>query len=450
MKRTKIICTLGPKSNSEKVITKLIKNGMNVARINMSHGDYKSHQNIIDNVKKVRNTLKTSLAILIDTKGPELRIGEFENGYVELKEKQIFYFTTQVVLGNENIVSVSYKNLTKCLKINDKIYANNGMLAFKVLEIDGDKIKTKVLFNGKLSNRKSLNIPNVVPTTSYLSDADKNDLLFAIRNNCEYIAASFVSNKQNILDLRKFLDNNNGKDIKIIAKIENNAGVKNIEEIINNCDGIMIARGDLGVEISLTKIPAIQKKIISLCNKHSKIVIVATEMLESMINSIRPTRAEVSDVANSIFDLTSATMLSGETAVGKYPHIATKYMKDIIMEAEKSCKKDYNCIVHSQMDNKAKTLLDNTKKIKFKNLAVVVENDNLIKSLAKFHNNINIYAITDNEKLFNSLSLYYNITPILFENHNQEELIKYIKNIFKNNNFIIYFEKNNKEIKINN
>ena len=414
MKRTKIICTLGPKSNSEKVITKLIKNGMNVARINMSHGDYKSHQNIIDNVKKVRNTLKTSLAILVDTKGPELRIGEFENGYVELKEKQIFYFTTQVVLGNENIVSVSYKNLTKCLKINDKIYANNGMLAFKVLEIDGDKIKTKVLFNGKLSNRKSLNIPNVVPTTSYLSDADKNDLLFAIRNNCEYIAASFVSNKQNILDLRKFLDNNNGKDIKIIAKIENNAGVKNIEEIINNCDGIMIARGDLGVEISLTKIPAIQKKIISLCNKHSKIVIVATEMLESMINSIRPTRAEVSDVANSIFDLTSATMLSGETAVGKYPHIATKYMKDIIMEAEKSCKKDYNCIVHSQMDNKAKTLLENTKKIKFKNLAVVVENDNLIKSLAKFHNNINIYAIINNEKIFNSLSLFYKIKTIIF------------------------------------
>lgn len=333
MRITQIVCTLGPASDDQSVLKKMCDAGMNIARLNMSHGTQETHQTIIDKLPILRK--KHNLKLMIDTKGPEIRIGTFADGSVMLETGQQFILTTKNVEGNKDIVSLQYKPLVTQVKPGDKIYANNGMIVLNVLKTTKTDITTKVEFGGKLSNKKSLNIPNVAPKGPYLSEADKSDLLFAIKNNADYIALSFVSNAQNVKDARAFLDKNGGNNIKLISKIENHQGVINAESILDVSDGLMVARGDLGVEIPLEKIPPVQKKLISLCNAKRKFVIVATEMLESMTNSTRPTRAEVNDVATAIYEEANATMLSGETASGINPVLVVQTMAKIIDEIEK-------------------------------------------------------------------------------------------------------------------
>ena len=330
---TKIVCTLGPACNDTNTLNEMFESGMNIARLNMSHGTHQTHQELIDKLVSLRRD--KGLKILIDTKGPEIRIGTFENDYIMLEDNDEFTLTTLDILGDNTRVSLKYKELINDVKVGDKIYANNGMIVLQVKDITQTDIICNVLFGGKLSNNKSLNVPGVVPSTPYLSQADKIDLLFAIQNKADYIALSFVSNKHNIVDVKEFLKENGGENIQLIAKIENASGVENAEEILNECDGLMVARGDLGVEIPLEKIPPIQKRLISLCNVKRKFCIVATEMLESMTNSTRPTRAEVSDVATAIYEETNATMLSGETASGINPVLVVQTMAKIIDEIEK-------------------------------------------------------------------------------------------------------------------
>lgn len=329
---TKIICTLGPASAKFETMQKMFDAGMNIARINMSHGTYESLQALIDTAKPLR---KKGLGLLIDTKGPEIRIDTFENGSVELKQDQKFTLTTREVVGSVKEVKLRYKMLVEQVKPGDKILANNGQIELKVTKVTKTDILCKVVFGGKLSNNKSLNVPGLVPAAPYLSEQDKSDILFGMKNNPEYLALSFVSCPQDVKDVKRFLKAKKCEPVKIIAKIENEAGVKKASEILKECDGLMVARGDLGVEIPIAKIPMIQKKLISLCNVQRKFVVVATEMLESMTNSLRPTRAEVTDVANAIYEEANATMLSGETSVGRDPVLVVQTMASIIREVEK-------------------------------------------------------------------------------------------------------------------
>ena len=330
---TKIICTLGPACDDIEILNQMYESGMNIARLNMSHGTIQSHQQMANKLQTLRE--QQSLQLLVDTKGPEMRISTFENGFIELHEGDTFVLTINDIVGNQKKVGLKYKALINEVKVGDKIYANNGMIVLQVVDLTDVDIFCKVIFGGKLSNNKSINVPNLVPNIPYLSEIDKLDIQFAIQNKADYLALSFVSDKQNVLDVKEFLKSNGADNIKIIAKIENAKGVENAEEILDVCDGLMVARGDLGVEIPLEKIPPIQKRLISLCNVKRKFCIVATEMLESMTNSTRPTRAEVSDVATAIYEETNATMLSGETASGIDPVLVVQTMAKIIDEIEK-------------------------------------------------------------------------------------------------------------------
>lgn len=329
---TKIVCTLGPACDDFEILSKMFANGMNIARLNMSHGTHESHQKLIDKIEPLR---KKGLKLLIDTKGPEIRIGTFEQGAAMLTEGQTFTFTTRDVLGNQNGVSLKYKELIHDVSVGDRIYANNALISLIVTKKTATDIICEVEFGGKLTNNKSLNVPGVVPNAPYISPADEADILFAIKNNAEYLALSFVSSPQNVRDIRKFLQQNGAPEILLISKIENAQGANHAASILDVSDGLMVARGDLGVEIPLYKIPPIQKKLISLCNVKKKTCIVATEMLESMTNSTRPTRAEVNDVASAVYEEATATMLSGETASGINPVLVVQTMGQIIDEVER-------------------------------------------------------------------------------------------------------------------
>ena len=299
MRKTKVICTIGPASEDEQILTQMCKAGMNVARLNFSHGSHDEHQKKIDLIKAVREKLDLPIAIMLDTKGPEYRIGTFADGSVEVVTGDTFTFTTDEIQGDKTRVSVNYKDLIKNLVVGDRILVCNGIVIFEVQELKDNDAICRVVVGGTLSNRKSMSFPNKVMPGPFLSEQDKADLLFGIRNDVDFVAASFVSTRNDMLEMREFLNTNGGKDIDIIAKIENRSGVDNVEEICEVCDGIMIARGDLGVEIPFVEVPAIQKLLINKCRLLGKRVITATEMLESMIYNPRPTRAEISDVANA-------------------------------------------------------------------------------------------------------------------------------------------------------
>ena len=338
MRKTKIICTIGPASESESVLTQMCKAGMNVARLNFSHGSHEEHQKKIDTIKKVRKALGLPIAIMLDTKGPEYRIKTFENGKITLKDGDTFTLTTDDIVGNQERVSVTYKNLINNLKVGDHVLINNGLIILEVEKLKAPDAICKVLVGGEVSDKKSMNFPNKVMDHAFLSEQDKKDLLFGIKNDVDFVAASFVSVKKDVEDMRKFLDENGGEDIDIIAKIENRSGVEHIEEICEIANGVMIARGDLGVEIPGMEVPAVQKYLISKCRMLGKRVITATEMLESMIHNPRPTRAELSDVANAVYDGSSAIMLSGESAAGKYPVDAVRNMAEIAEYTESQIK----------------------------------------------------------------------------------------------------------------
>lgn len=336
MKKTKIICTIGPASTDKEILKKMCLAGMNVARLNFSHGTHEEQLNKIKLIKEVREELNLPIAILLDTKGPEFRTGSYKNGKIALKEGQTFTLYNEDILGDENGVSVSYKNLYAELSIGDTVLINNGLVVLTVTKIVGKNVVCTVVSGKELSDKKSMAFPGKHLKIQYLSEQDKKDIAFGVENDVDFIACSFVSCKKDLLDVQNLLDEIGGKGIDIIAKIENESGVKNIDEICEACQGIMVARGDLGVEIPYETLPTVQKKLISKCRLNGKRVITATEMLESMIHNVRPTRAEISDVANAVYDGSSAIMLSGETAAGKYPVEAVVAMSKIAEEAEKS------------------------------------------------------------------------------------------------------------------
>ena len=338
MRKTKIICTLGPSTDKDGVLEELVKEGMNVARFNFSHGLHDEQKGRIDKLKEIRTRLNKPVAALLDTKGPEIRIREFENGKVTLKEGQEFTLTTEEIVGNEKIVSVTYKDLYKDVKPGNSILIDDGLIGLEVKKIKGQDIICKVVNGGVLGNKKGVNLPGVEVNMPFISPKDHDDILFGIKEGYDFIAASFTRTAADVKEIRDILEKNGGHDIKIIAKIENQQGVDNIDSIIEAADGIMIARGDMGVEIPAEEVPHVQKEIIKKCNAKYKPVITATQMLDSMIRNPRPTRAEVTDVANAIYDGTDVVMLSGETANGKYPLEAVKMMVKIAERTEQEIK----------------------------------------------------------------------------------------------------------------
>ncbi len=335
MRKTKIVATIGPASSDAQTFEQMCLAGLNVARLNFSHGTHAEHQEKIDMIQTVRQKLNLPIAIMLDTKGPEYRIGTFQNKKIMVKKGDTFTFTSKEIEGDDSIVSVNYANLASDLAVGDTVLVNNGLVSFCVQALSDTDVICQVVEGGELSDRKSMSFPNKQMHKTYLGEQDKADLLFGIRNQVDFVAASFVSCKQDLLDLKAFLHENGGDGIDVIAKIENRVGIDNIEEICEACEGIMIGRGDLGVEIPFAELPAVQKYIITKCRMLGKRVITATEMLESMIHNPRPTRAEISDVANAVYDGTSAVMLSGESAVGKYPVRTVKIMGDIAEETER-------------------------------------------------------------------------------------------------------------------
>ncbi len=337
MKKTKIVCTLGPASNNLNVITSMIEEGMNVARLNFSHGDHEEHLSRIKLVKEARQEMNVPIAIMLDTKGPEIRSGKLKDGKkVTLEDGQAFTLTTRDVIGDDTITSVSYDKLPEDISIGDIILVDDGLIGLGVDSIEGDDIHCVVTNGGLLGEKKSINVPNVSISLPGLTEKDEKDLLFGIAQDVDFVAASFIRKPQDVIAIRHILDNNGGAGIKIISKIENQEGVDNLDRIIEVSDGVMVARGDLGVEVPAQDVPLIQKRIIHKCNEAGKPVITATQMLDSMMRHPRPTRAEVADVANAVFDGTDAVMLSGETAAGDYPVAAVKTMAEIVSVAEVS------------------------------------------------------------------------------------------------------------------
>ncbi|MDI9519803.1 MAG: pyruvate kinase [Bacillota bacterium] len=334
MRKTKIICTLGPASNTRETILALAEAGMNVARFNFSHGNHESHLKTFQELSWVRNSLGVAIAALLDTKGPEVRTGLLKDGKVNLKTGQEFRLVTKDIEGDENQVSISYKNLPKDLGDNKRILLDDGLIELEVLSVKKDCITTRVVEGGELANRKGVNIPGTRLSMPYLSETDKEDILFGIRTGFDIVAASFVRTSEDVQQMRDFLDQNGGAHIRIMAKIENAEGVANIEDILTVCNAVMIARGDMGVEIPFEEIPSIQKRIIKAATKMGKQVVTATQMLESMVHNPRPTRAEITDVANAVYDGTSLVMLSGETANGSHPVEALTTMVRIIERTE--------------------------------------------------------------------------------------------------------------------
>lgn len=423
MRKTKIICTIGPSSDDEAILIEMAKAGMNVARCNFSHGDHDQHRARMDMIKKVREELNLPIAIMLDTKGPEYRIGLFKDNEVMLKKGHQFIFTTDEVMGDENKVSVSYKKLQEELDVGDRILVNNGLVIFEVNKIEGKNIYTTVLEGGKLSNRKSMSFPNKHLKQEFLSEHDKSDLLFGIENDVDFVAASFVSCKQDMLDMRDFLDAHGGQDIEIIAKIENRHGVDNIKEICEIADGIMVARGDLGVEVPFIEVPAIQKKLIRDCRLMGKVVITATEMLESMCNNPRPTRAEISDVANAVYDGTSAIMLSGESANGKYPVEATRCMADIAEYTENQI--DYSKLfketdfeIRNPVDAVSHATCEMALDVKAKAIVCTSISGSTVKMVARFRAPTDILGVTTSEKVWYKLALSWGVTPVVTGTYN--------------------------------
>lgn len=333
-RKTKIICTLGPSTDSEEKIKALIEAGMNVSRFNFSHGSHEEQEKRLAMLEKVRTEMNAPVAALLDTKGPEIRLGTFEKGSVILKEGQEFTLTTNEVSGNEKMASITYKGLPNDVEKGSHILIDDGLIDMEVLELNDTDIKCRVINAGKVSDRKGVNVPNVDLTMPFMSPKDRKDLVFGVQHGFDFVAASFVRTGEDVKEMRAFLKEYGGDDIQIIAKIESNQGIKNIDEIIKEADGVMVARGDMGVEIPLEEVPSIQKMIIKKVYKAGKVVITATQMLDSMMNNPRPTRAEATDVANAVYDGTSAIMLSGETAAGKYPVEACATMAKIAIRTE--------------------------------------------------------------------------------------------------------------------
>ncbi len=430
MRKTKIICTIGPASENEEVLTQMCLAGMNVARLNFSHGSHEEHKKKIDLIKKVRNKLNLPIAIMLDTKGPEYRIGTFADGKIELKDGDTFTFTTENVEGDQTRVSVNCKDLIRNLSVGDKILVNNGLVIFEVQHLEGTNAVCRVVAGGVLSNRKSMCFPNKVMTGPYLSEQDKADIRFGIENDVDFIAASFVSNKNDLMELQNFMNQNGADRIEIIAKIENRSGVDNIEEICSLCDGIMIARGDLGVEIPFVEVPAVQKLLIRKCRLLGKRVITATEMLESMIYNPRPTRAEISDVANAVYDGSSAVMLSGESAAGKYPVEAVRNMAQIAEFTEQHTGYKHRFLteefhIKNNLDAISHATCAMAIDVDAKGIVVCSVSGRTARMVSRFRCPVDIIGMTTDEKIWRKLALSWGVTPVLAEEFNSMDVMFY-------------------------
>ena len=430
MRKTKIICTIGPACSDEATLREMMLAGMNVARLNFSHGTHEDHLEKINLIKRLRDELDLPVAIMLDTKGPEYRIRKFENDKVFLNVGDEFTFTTEEIIGNEKRVSVNYKGLASDLEVGDTILLNNGLLSFEVTSIEGGEIHTVVRDGGELSNNKSMAFPGKVLKQIYLSEQDKSDILFGIENDVDFIACSFVSVRQDLADVRNFMQEHGGDDIELIAKIENQSGIDNIEDIVGLCSGIMIGRGDMGVEIAFEKLPAIQKGLITKCRMLGKRVITATEMLESMIHNPRPTRAETSDVANAIYDGTSAIMLSGETAAGAYPVLALKTMAKIAEETEKGI--DYagrfrtaEFVIENTVDAISHATVGMAIDVGAKALAVCSLSGLTVRMVSRFRAPVDILGLTTSEKSRRKLALSWGVTPKISEKFDSTDVLFY-------------------------
>lgn len=431
MRKTKIVCTIGPACEDAATLEAMCKAGMNVARLNFSHGNHEQHLQKIKLVKTVREKLDMPIAILLDTKGPEYRIKTFENGKINLNEGDLFAFTTEDVVGNDQRVSVTYKGLCNDINIGDRILLNNGLLIFEVTKINSPEVICKVIAGGELSDRKSMAFPGKVLKQKYLSEQDKADIKFGIDNDVDFIACSFVSNAQDLRDVKSYI-NEIAPDtrVSLIAKIENRSGVDNIEQICDECDGIMIGRGDMGVEIPFEELPDIQKKLITKCRLLGKRVITATEMLESMIYNPRPTRAEISDVANAVYDGTSAIMLSGETAAGKYPVLTVRTMARIAQQTEMNI--HYNKRF-GRSEFKIKNVVDALSHsacamamdVDAKCIVVCSLSGVTARMVSRFRPPMDIIGFTADEKTRRQLSLSWGIIPVKSEIYKSTDVLFY-------------------------
>ena len=422
MKKTKIICTLGPSSDTEEVLTKMIQAGMNVARLNFSHGTHEEHLQKMNTVKKVRDKLHVPLPIMLDTKGPEFRIGTFKDGKITLHAGDEFTFTTEDIEGDDKRVSVSFKGICEQMNAGDKILLNNGLIIFEVIKVNKPDVLCKTVVGGVLSNRKSMFFPDKELDMVYLSEQDKSDLKFGVEQGIDFVACSFVSKAQDVIDVRNYLrecgDVND--EIDIIAKIENRSGVNNLESIMKACQGIMVARGDLGVEVPYEELPAIQKQIIRMCRINGKRSITATEMLESMIHQPRPTRAEISDVANAVYDGSSAIMLSGETAAGEFPVEAVQAMARIAKQAEANTQyiayiEDSQYHINNLAEALSHSACTLAHDIGAKVIVVCTRTGGTARMVSRFRPMIDIIGMTTNERAYRKLGMSWGIIPIMSE-----------------------------------
>jgi len=435
MRKTKIICTLGPACDDDNLLKEMITHGLDCARLNFSHGTHAEQKVRMDRVKRVREELGIPLPILLDTKGPEIRIRLFKDGKVELKKGQEFTFSSDFdLVGDENKVGLTYPDLAKYVnKPGIKILADDGKMMFETLRVEGKDIVTKVLIDGVLSNRKSINIPNVVVDMPYISEADREDIIFGIQECVDYIAASFVRRKEDVYEIRKILDkyDTSGK-IRIISKIENTEGIQKMDEIIEASDGIMVARGDMGVEVPFKCLPPIQKNLIKKCYQAGKIVVTATQMLDSMQQNPRPTRAEVSDVANAIYDGTTAIMLSGESAAGKYPLESVSAMRDIadFTETNIDFRKRFFDTDLNLGDDFLSAICNaavlTAYQVDAKAIICVTNHGQTAFKISAYRPHCPIIAITVNEKACRQLNLAWNVYPVYAEKKNTiDELFQY-------------------------
>lgn len=422
MRKTKIICTLGPAVDDEKILRKIIEEGMDVARLNFSHGSHEEHLKRIEALKKVRKEIGKPVALLLDTKGPEIRLGQFEEGSIVLNAWDRFILTTEESLGTKEKVSITYKNLPQVVKKGTRVLIDDGLVEMIVTDLTDTDIICEVMNGGVIKDKKSLNVPGIKLDMPYLNDKDIEDIKFAVKHDFDYIAASFTRTATDIIEIKKLLEENGGQDIQIIAKIENGEGVENIDEILMASDGIMVARGDMGVEIDFNELPRIQKMLIKKAMVHGKKSITATQMLDSMIIKPRPTRAEISDVANAIYDGTSAIMLSGETSIGKYPVESVRTMAKIAESTEAAIhyKKRFHQMELSESISNVTNAISHATCTTAHDLdaaaiLTLTVSGTTARMISKFRPACPIVGCTTSEKVCRQLSMSWGVVPVLFE-----------------------------------
>ena len=442
MRKTKIICTLGPSTDKDGVLLELVANGMNVARFNFSHGSHEEHKGRLDNLKAIRAELGKPVAALLDTKGPEIRLKEFKNGVEMLEAGQTFTLTTREVEGTKEICSITYKDLPQDVHEGGTIMLDDGLIKLRITNVTDTDITCEVLNSGKIKNKKGVNVPGVHLSMPYLSQRDRDDIIFGVQQGFDFIAASFVRTAQDVYDIRNLL-NEYDSNIRIIAKIENREGVNNIDSILAAADAVMVARGDLGVEIDFTELPGIQKSVIDRSFSFGKPIVTATQMLDSMMVNPRPTRAEISDVANAIYDGTSAIMLSGETAAGAYPVEALKTMSAIAERTENEVHYRDNRLVDasngqiSVSDATAHAACLTAKDVNASAIVTVSESGNTARLLSKYRPAQPIIACVMNEQVQRQLAISWGITPLMMAlAHSTDELIEMSTNLAKENGYL--------------